>query len=480
MEIKNLDKNKVFQYFEEISQIPRGSKNEKQISDFLVNFAKERNLNVVQDKAYNVIIKKPGTSGLENAPGVILQGHMDMVNEKNDDHTHDFLKDPLDLYIDGDFLKARGTTLGADNGVAVAMCMAILDGNYTHPPLAMLITTDEEAGMSGAKAVDPSLFQGYTSLINLDSGEEGEFTVSCAGGLRHSIEYNFKYTKVPAGYKGYALKVKGLQGGHSGGDIHLGLANSNRLMGRLLYAVLKQGSSVLCDISGGLKVNAIPREAQALIAIDPGFKDTFLKTVNDMETSFKGEYRETEPDLTIEINEVEAPAQAISGHKAWGIISVLTLAPLGVSMANKKGETLVSNSIGVVTSAPEKVTIEFLSRSAIYSQLKFMEEQISNLANIANAQYIYNSGHAGWEYRENSPIRDKCVAVYKEMYGKAPEITSTHGGLECGILSDIMPNMDMISMGPNNYHLHTPKEQLSISSTIRVYEYLTTLLSKLG
>ena len=480
----NLQPSSVFKFFEEISQIPRGSGEETEISNYLVNFAKERDLQFIQDEALNVIIIKPATVCCENEGSVILQSHMDMVNEKNMGTLHDFSKDSLNLYIDGDFIKAKDTTLGADNGIGLAMSLSILDGNYKHPKLIVLVTTNEESGMTGAKMVNAELFKDSSYLINLDTAEEGYLTTSCSGGVRNIITIPILYDSVPTDCISFEVSIKGLMGGHSGSDIHLGLANSNRLLARVLHDLMQdfedQGYGLyLSYIAGGLKDNAIPREAYARISVLPQLEDTLKLVINNMQSAFKKEYREWEPNLSLTINEVKREEKCFKSEITKNIVFALNTVPLGVFSSSKNGNTLSSNSIGIVTTKEDEVAIHSLTRSSFISQLDFLMGQIKYLASIINANYSEADSYAPWEYRESSKLQQVCTQTYKKMFGEDQIVTGTHGGLECGILYEKMPHLDIVSFGPNNFNLHTPEEKLSISSTLRVYDYLVTVLNNL-
>ena len=475
--LANLEPKDVFKYFEELSQIPRGSGNEQEVSDYLVKFAKDLGLEVAQDEALNVIIKKNAAKGMENAPGIILQGHMDMVNEKNTDVVHNFLKDPLKLYIEGDYIRAKGTTLGGDNGIAVALSMAILAGDYKHPPLAVLITTDEEAGMSGAKAVDFACLDGYNYLINLDSGDDRTFTVSCAGGIRHAIEFNLDFTDTPKDYTSYKLQVRGLFGGHSGEDIGKNLANSNRLMARLLWDL--KDRILLSHLSGGAKNNAIPREADAIISFAGADKEKVMDSFKRMEAVFKKEFAETEPNLTLVIEETDFASSSFTGCITKKILQGLILIPLGLNSTNKKGENISSNNIGVVTTSDNKVVLDCLSRANILSKRDFYQEQLKTLAELLDAEYKAHNTYSGWESKTDSSLKNACTEVYENLFGETPDTISIHGGVECGIFAEKNPNLDMISYGPDMYHLHTPEEKLNIPSTGKVYKFLIALLESL-
>lgn len=479
--LKELNPNSVFKFFEQISAIPRGSMEEQQVSNWLVNFAKKRNLQVFQDNEYNVIIKKPASDDCDQMPGLIIQSHMDMVNEKNKGVSHDFTKDPLKLYIDGDFIKAKDTTLGADNGIAVAMSLAILDGNYTHPPISCLFTTNEESGMTGAKSVDPSLFKDYNYLINLDTDKEGEFTVGCAGGIRHSLQIPVTYINIPQeGYVSYLIYVKGLCGGHSGGDIDKNLANANRLMGRTLENIFRNEDVFLSYIEGGAKENAIPREALAQVIIPLDFEDNFNNIIKSLQLIFKNEYDQWEPNLTLITEKNKIPPKCFTKETTEHIILALMITPNGTLNKDKNGNVVSSSNIGVVKTTEEHVTIFSLSRSNIKTQSEFMSRQIICLADATNSNYNIISQNPPWEPKKESKLVDICTDVYKKTYNKDALITTTHGGLECGILYEKMPHLDIISFGPNNYNLHTPQEQLSISSSKRVFEFLLSVLEALA
>ncbi|MCL1936066.1 MAG: aminoacyl-histidine dipeptidase [Defluviitaleaceae bacterium] len=488
MNVLNIEPKEVFKYFAQISNIPRGSNHEKEISDYLVKFAKDRELYVIQDKYLNVIIEKKSSEGYEDSDTVILQSHMDMVNEKNADYNHNFLKDPLKLYVDGDFLSAEGTTLGADNGIAVAMTLAILDGNYEHPKIQALFTTNEETGMSGAENVDINLFKDSKYLINLDSDREGEFTVSCAGGIRHSVQVELEYLNekeiAMLNFSTFKITVNGLVGGHSGIDIDKGFGNAIQLLTRILHNIMSKDLVYLSNISGGLKVNAIPREATAIVSVEPNFEKYFLQLVKEMTNNLKKEYRETEENLNIEIEKIDTPVQVFSFHSTMYVIHTLFMMPNGLYKKNKNGDIITSTNIGVVFNnqrdgLKDVIDIESLTRSSIKSEQDFLVEQIKCIADMYSIDYINHGENPVWEYNENSKLREICVDVYKKVYGTEPKISATHGGLECGIFSKKMPHLDIISFGPNNYYLHTPDEKLSISSTERVYKYLLEVLKNL-
>ncbi|QGU93934.1 beta-Ala-His dipeptidase [Clostridium bovifaecis] len=477
--LKDLSPSLVFKYFEEISRIPRCSGSEKAISDYLVNFARAHNLEVIQDEVLNVIIKKEATKGYENAPVVILQGHMDMVCEKNKETEHDFEKDPIKLRIEGDFVKATGTTLGADNGIAIAYCLAILASNdIEHPSIEVLITTEEETGMGGASGVKAENLSGKT-LINIDSEEEGELLSSCAGGVRNSVRLTIELEEKKQGFIPYKVIVKGLKGGHSGMDIDKGRGNSNKLMGRLLNDINSQMEIYISDINGGAKMNAIPREAEAVIFIREGSESTLNSIVKKMQNVFKDELRVSDPGVALELAEMDKkPYRVFSRALTDKIIALLMLIPQGVQTMSMdiKGLVQSSTNLGVVTTTEDEVTFESAIRSSVKSLKESIVAEIECLCKLVGAAMALESDYPAWEYRENSYIREVFKNVYKDMYGSEPKVTAIHAGLECGILKDIIGDIDMISFGPNMYDVHTPEEKLSISSTKRTYEYLIQVL----
>lgn len=474
---------KALHFFEEISNIPRGSGNEKQISDYLVKFAKDRNLWVSQDETLNVIIKKDATTGYENAPTVILQGHMDMVAEKNASTEHDFLKDPIKLVVDGDFISATGTTLGADNGIAVAMALAILDSNdIPHPSLEVLITSEEETGMIGANALDENNSQLFGSiLLNLDSEEDDSFTVSCCGGIDTYVKLNTEFTSTPDNCVCKTLKVGGLKGGHSGMDINKNRGNANRLLARLLN---KLSDKVLFSgINGGLKVNAIPREAYCTLFFDEKNLDYVTKVVSTTFDEFKLELATSDNEINVVLEACNCDSKPYTKELCSKIVSVLLLIPNGIQEMSVDIEGLVqtSNNIGVVESDNEEIVIKSSARSSILSQKYLLVSQIKDIANLVDAGFDSVGDYPGWAYNPNSQIRTLMTEVYKDLFKSEPKIVALHAGLECGLLLNKIhcKNADAISIGPNCFNVHTPDEKLSISSTQRTWKFLLEVLKKL-
>ncbi|PID82619.1 MAG: aminoacyl-histidine dipeptidase [Clostridiales bacterium] len=464
--------NKVINFFEEITKIPHCSGSEKQLSDYLVVFARERGLSVHQDKSLNVIIKKAGSKGRENETPVILQGHMDMVCIAKKGVDIDFSKDPIPYYIDGDYIKSKGTSLGADNGIAVAMIMAILDGDYSHPPIEALITTDEEVGLLGAANVDGSLFKGKT-LINLDSEEEGVFLASCAGGIRNTIKLPIE-TKDIKKKKAYKVTISGLMGGHSGMEIHKYRASALKLLGRLLSEI---ASVRIFDVTAGNAANSIADNATVYIATN-----TFIdEDIEKMQKIFSEEYKVNDPDIKISFEEVPVPDVTWSKITTKKFINALLVLPHGVLSMNTQMEGLVDTSTNLSSAkvVDDHIVITGTHRSIVETKKMALVKRYVAVAELIGAQVATFGGYPGWEYVNESNIRDVFTKVYEKMTGEKAVISAIHAGLECGILKRNIGDIDMISLGPNIYDVHSPKEKLSISSTNRVFELLINVLDNM-
>ena len=466
----------VFKYFEEISQIPRGSGNEKEISDYLRKFGEDLGLETIQDEALNIIIRKPATKGYENAPGVVLQGHMDMVCEKNKGTNHDFTKDPLQLRIDGDYIYATDTTLGADNGIAVAMGLAVLASNdIEHPALEVLVTVDEEAGMSGAMALDGNLVKGKY-ILNLDSEEEGHLLVSCAGGVTALSTIPVEFTDADSSKVAYSLEIKGLLGGHSGMDIIKQRANSNKLLGRLLNLISIDFD--LAKVEGGSKNNAIPRESDCVLMINPSDKETFISDVERITATFKHEFSTSDPGLEVICNETTSPSKVLNCDSKSRVISMLNIIPNGIQTMSMDIENLVESStnIGVLRTTDSAVTFECAVRSSVGSLKTDITNRMELLTKQLNGTLQLISDYPAWEYAKNSQLEKMCIDAYKNLTGNEPIIMALHAGLECGLLLEKMPHAEAISFGPNMYDVHTPNEHLSISSTENTWKFLFAVL----
>lgn len=479
--LQNLEPKAVFQYFEEISNIPRGSGNEKGISDYLLNFGKELGLESIQDEALNVIIKKPGTPGYENAPTVIIQGHMDMVCEKNNGVEHDFEKDPLKLRIVDDYIYATDTTLGADNGIAVAYAMAILASNdIPHPPIEVLLTTDEETGMSGAMAIKKENLQGKI-LINLDNEEEGYLLVSCAGGVRSTATLKVDEQEIGS-KKLIKINISGLKGGHSGMDIIKERGNSNKILGRVLKGLLREVKFNLVSLNGGSKNNAIPREAEAIIAVNPNDENTAIEVINNWNNIIENELRAQDPGLKIEASITDIKTcKEFTDESTKKVVDLLYIYPNGINSKSTEIEGLVESStnLGVLTTKDGVVEFDSAIRSSIPSLKEEIVLRSKTIVELLGGKFETTSDYPGWEYDPNSKVRDICQKVHKDMYGKEAKIVAIHAGVECGLFNEKLGNLDMISFGPNLYDVHTPDEHMSISSVKNCYEYLLGILKEI-
>ncbi len=473
--LNGLKPDKVFFYFEEISKIPRCSGYEKEISDYLYNLSKLKGWEVIQDDYLNIIIKKPATKGYENAPVVMLQGHMDMVCEKNEGVEHDFFKDPIKLRIKDGCIYATETTLGADNGIAVAYILSILDSDdLSHPALEVLITTDEEKGMTGAEKVDGSIFKAKY-LLNLDSEEEGVFTCGCAGGCGIEFKIPVKYTDVKKNV--YKLRVKGLSGGHSGTDIHKEKGNANKILGRILYDLYEYID--LINLQGGSKGNAIPREANALIALEDF--EIVKNKVNMWNEILKNEYTTTDPNVVVLLENMNEEAAVLDKDIFKKAVSAINLIPNGVLSRSTTIDLVISsNNLGVITQDEQFITLQNQARSSVKSlmteNIAFVMKQIGDSLNI---ECIVAGYYPGWEYKEKSEIRDICVKTYSDIYGHKPEVGAIHAGLECGLLKEKISNLDAISLGPNAFDAHSPNEHVDIKSIENVYNLLINVLERI-
>ena len=483
MKIEDLKPQLVFKYFSEICKIPRGSGNEKQISNYLTREGKKLGLEVVQDEHYNVLIKKKATPGYENAPTVIIQGHMDMVCEKNKGTDHDFKKDPIKLRVEGNYLYATDTTLGADNGIAVAMGLALLaSDNIVHPPLEVVFTADEEESMNGAMNLKGDLFKG-SYIINLDSEEEGTITVSCAGGVTAlvTIEKEFKDVNSKVAFN---IDVKGLLGGHSGMEINKQRANSNILMGRILNHLLNHANINLdlVQISGGAKNNAIPREADAVILIDEKDEERLKEELNKISNIFKNEFKTSDPKIEILCEKSHKTYnEALKDGIRDKIIATIILMPSGIQTMSMDIENLVESStnLGVINNNKDNFLFEFATRSSVKSLKDEINNKMSLLCKTLDVKLSLEDDYPEWEYAKDSKLEEICINTYEELTGQKPEISAIHAGLECGLLLDAIKGAQAVSIGPNLYDVHTPNEHLDIKSTNRTWNYLLAILKNI-
>lgn len=474
--LENLKPEKLFHFFEVVSSIPRSSGNEKAISDYLVCFAKERNLEVIQDEYFNVIIKKPAKQSTKKSKTIILQGHLDMVCEKNENVVHDFLKEPLDIYIDGDYIKANGTTLGADNGNAIAIMMTILDDDFIkHPNLECVFTTNEETGLTGATNLDASCLTGKY-LINIDTEKEGDFYASCAGGCRVDIKKDIDRVLKKQKDIYVSIFLKGFFGGHSGADIHLGRGNSIVSLSRLLFILKDKFEINLVSIDGGSKDNAIPREAKAIICID---ESLFVAVQNEcikFEKTLIKEFAKIENNISIETTKINNNNNIISNTNL--IIDVLNILPNGIHSMSHVIDDLVetSNNIGVISTTQNKITITSSLRSSVKSKKIMLIDKFKAISNLIGADMSIRGDYPGWDFAPKSHLRNLFIKTYENKTGKKANIVAIHAGLECGIFTDKINDLDVISLGPTGYNAHTPDECVSISSLRATYELIVEVL----
>ena len=479
--LENLNPKAVFHYFEELSRIPHESGNEKQISDYLVNFATQHQLEVVQEPCLNVIIKKPASKGYEQAPGVILQGHMDMVCVKEDDLTFDFATQPIPLVIEGDYIRTKGTTLGADNGIAVAMAMAILaDKEAVHPALTVLVTVEEETGMDGVMALDPKNVPGDI-LINLDSEEEGYALASCAGGVRNQVELPITTEAVTEKTTSLSVVISGLKGGHSGIEINKNRANAIKVLGRLLHTLTTTQNAQIATVSGGEKMNAIPKRAVATIVVKTANVDAVKEAIKSFEAMVQNEFEVADSGLVINAEETSAVSAVLTEASQRAVISILQLMPYGPQTMSSSIEGLVesSSNLGVLEMTDTAVIFNSATRSSVASLKEEINARIETIATLTGATASLIADYPEWQFATESKVRDLMVRVYKELTGQELQVSAIHAGLECGFLSEKLGNIDMISIGPEIHGAHTPKEELSISSTERVFDFLCAVLKEI-
>ena len=475
--LNELNPNRVFYYFEKIASIPHGSRNTKMISDYLVDFAKEHSLEYYQDELNNVIIIKEATKGYEDSDTIIIQGHMYMVCEKENDCDIDFNNDGLSLYVDGDFVKAKGTTLGGDDGIAVAYALAILESDeYEHPRLEVILTVDEEIGMLGAYDIDLSMLKGK-KMLNIDSDVEGEFLTSCAGGLSMDIAIPVNRAK-QEGLK-IQLKVGGLSGGHSGSEIHKEHGNANILMGRLLDEIFAASPLGISQLFGGLKDNAIPRECVASIVVPKENKEVVEKIVSNMNDIYKNEFHISDSEVFVEADYIgETEESVIDFSSVNKVIFFLRTVPNGVMNMSMDIPNLVETSLnlGIMNLNEDALNVVISVRSSVSSRKIDVSNRVIGIVQMLGGEVGIDGEYPAWEYKPESELRNQIEEVYERLFGKKPVFNAIHAGLECGIISEKIPNLDCVSFGPTNYDIHTPKERLSISSTQRVWEFIIEYL----
>jgi dipeptidase D len=483
--LSELEPKSVFRHFEDLTKIPRESGNEEMISNFLKEFANKNNLKSIQEDCLNVIIEKPASPGYEDAPKVILQGHMDMVCVKKADLDFDFEKDSIPVIIDGDLIKTTGTTLGADNGIALAMIMAILESKeINHPAITALFTSTEETGMVGAMELSAKNISGEI-LINLDTEEEGVALTSCAGGINTIVNLPVVW-EIPTLKEPETLKIEitGLLGGHSGVEINKNRANAIKLMGRVLNSINKnlQSKIQIADIGGGDKMNAIAIDSYAVVVAEASEIEKIKKIVSVCQNEFLNEFNTSDSNILISIENIDLPKSVFSDATKDSLIRILLLIPNGVQTMSSDIEGLVesSNNIGVLTVENDEIIFNSAVRSSVGSLKNEITARIESMAEICGATVRYQSNYPEWEYRPESKIRDLMISLYKKKYGSDLEVGAIHAGLECGLLKEKLGDIDMISIGPELYDVHTVNERLSISSTNRVFEFLCDVLTNIN
>ena len=481
MENNKLQPEALFGYFLKICEIPHGSKNEAQISAFLQNFGKELGYETIADSVGNVLIKKPAAPGYEDRKAIILQSHMDMVCDKRPDVEHDFSKDPINIYVDGEWLKARGTTLGADNGIGVAAQMAVLaDKSMRHGPVNCLFTIDEETGLTGAEVLAPSMLDGDI-LINLDSEDEGEIFIGCAGGICTYADYKFLWTPIAGDLFFFKVEISNLTGGHSGDDINKERANANKLLNRFLCMVAEKYEFYLCDIDGGSLHNAIPRDASAVFAVQSADKESVRIDFNLFTADVQEEFAVTEPNARFLLQSTDPCGRAIEKKSTMGLLKSIHAVFNGVFAMSQDVPGLVetsSNLASVKKSNENVITVVASQRSALVSARDNVARTVAAALELGGAKVKQSGGYPGWKPNPRSQILEVAADTYRELYGEEVKVKAIHAGLECGLFLEKAPHLDMISFGPTMRGVHSPDEKLNIPSVEKFWKHLAALLEK--
>lgn len=474
--LNHLEPQRVFHFFEELCAIPHGSGNTKAVSDWLVDFAKARGLRYVQDQLNNVVIFQDAAPGYESAEPVILQGHMDMVCEKEPGCTKDMAAEGLDLVLEGDTVSAKGTTLGGDDGIAVAMALAILDDtSLSHPAIEAIFTVDEETGMYGAEGLDVSVLKGRR-MLNMDSEDEGVFTVSCAGGARADCCLPIRRQQFNAPVQ--EIAVTGLVGGHSGAEIDKGRGNANLLMGRVLYAVSERTPLRLVSVAGGLKDNAIPRESRAVIIVTDAA--AAQAAISDMDAALRHEYAAADPDVFARFDAAQPQQLPMDEASTQRAVCMLCCLPNGVQAMSRDIPGLVQTSLnlGILTTDANTVQASFCVRSSVATQKEMLVARLRCLMAQLGGTVTVSGDYPAWEYRKDSPLRERMVAVFREQYGRDPKVEAIHAGVECGLFAGKLPGLDCVSFGPDLTEIHTCRERMHIASVQRVWRYTLEVLRR--
>ncbi len=483
MEVKDLKPALIWQCFDAITKIPRPSCHEEQIRKFLLDFAKEHNIEVRTDACGNVAMSKSATPGYEHAPVVILQAHMDMVAEKNNDVEHDFLKDPIKTYIDGDWVKARGTTLGADNGIGMAAALAVMiDNTLEHGSVEALFTVNEEIGLEGAQNLGPDMVKG-TILINLDSEDDGEIFVGCAGGIDTTAIFTYTRSLAPENFYYMKVAVKGLLGGHSGSDINLGRANANKLIARFIWECSQKWDIAVSEFNGGNLRNAIPREAHAIFGIHNDHREQIEESLHRYAKEIRNEYNGIEPAMELTIEKVERPEYCIDSKTSIALVRALYSAPHGVYSMSRDIEGLVETSTNLAAVKmldDNQIKVTTSQRSSVESRKQDIAGQVEAHFQLAGAEVSHSDGYPGWTPNMKSPIMQLSAQAYEELFGVKPAIKAIHAGLECGLFLAKNPNLDMVSFGPTMTGVHSPDEKLNIQTVEKFWKHLCLTLKKVA
>lgn len=480
-DIVELEPLVLWNHFYNLTRIPRPSGHEEKVRAFVSDFSRNLGFETIQDTVGNILIRKPAMQGMDNRKGVILQAHLDMVPQASAGSAHDFLNDPINALVRGDIVTADGTTLGADNGIGVAAAMAVLESDsIPHGPLEVLFTTNEEAGMTGALGLQPGLLQGDI-LLNLDSEEEGDLFIGCAGGLGGTMTFRCDRNPVPEGYTGVSISVSGLQGGHSGMDIHLGRGNANKIMNRILYQGYLRYGTLLASIDGGGLFNAIPRDSTATVVVHSYNAELLIQHIADHAETIRQEMILAEPELSINAEMIDTPDSVMEEGAFFALLKALYACPNGLIRMSDRIEGLVetSNNLARVRSGNNEVTIECLLRSSLDSARDDLRTMITCVFDLAGAQSVYDEGYPGWRPDPDSAILERMKDIYTATFGKTPGVKALHAGLECGIIGAIYPELEMISFGPTIRYPHSPHEMVDIASVSRFWDFLVATLGKL-
>ncbi|MDR6846235.1 aminoacyl-histidine dipeptidase [Flavobacterium granuli] len=481
-EIRNLEPKVLWNKFADLNAVPRPSKKEERVIEFMKDFGTSLGLETFEDEIRNVIIRKPATPGMENRKALVLQGHLDMVHQKNADTVFDFDTQGIDMYVEGDWVRAKGTTLGADNGLGVATIMAILESkDIPHPAIEALFTIDEETGMTGALNLQGGILRGDI-LLNLDTEEDDEIGIGCAGGMDVTVTAEYDEEETPEGSVGYSIKVKGLNGGHSGMDIHKGLGNANKIMNRLLFDGFDNFGLQISEINGGSLRNAIPRESTAKVIIAAVYDEAFVFDMQQIVNEIKSEFQTTEPNLEVVFEKLDTvPATVMPTIAQFYFVRAMYTAHNGVYRMSADFDNLVetSNNIAKVTLGEGKLSVQCLTRSSVESSKFDMANALRSAFELMGCEVEFSGSYPGWSPNPKSEILDVLVSIYEKQNGEKPNVAACHAGLECGILGTNYPDMDMISFGPTIHGAHSPDERASISSAQKYWKFVLEILENI-